>query len=222
MSILSVRRGLLALAAATTVLAGCLAVVGQASASTLYACVKKSGTAHIYAKKPKCKKGESKLSWNTAGPAGKNGANGANGGGGANGTNGVNGQDLTSHTPLPSGQSESGFFGIGGGSNTSGEVGEGVSFSQPLAAGLTENHVVFNLPEATSTHCPGIGRADAGFMCLYAGEIQSLSYANTLNFPAFPGKSYEFQATGKYGFAVYFKVLGTGGFVDGVWSITAP
>lgn len=220
MSRFTLRRVLMALATAGALMLSSFAAASPADASTVYACVTKGGTAHLYfSKKPKCKKKQKLVSWNTTGPAGKNGANGGNG---TNGTNGVNGQDLTSHTPLPSGQSESGFFGVGGGSNTSGEVGEGVSFSQPLAAGLTENHVVFNLPETTSTHCPGIGRADAGFMCLYAGEIQSLSYDLTLNFPAFPGKLYEDEATGKYGFVVYFKVLGTGGFADGVWSVTAP
>jgi hypothetical protein len=222
MSLCTARRGATLVAVVGMLLTAALGWSTQAKASTLYACAKKSGNAHIYAKKPKCKKGETKLSWNTAGPAGKNGKNGGPGANGTNGTNGTNGQDLTSHTQLPSGQSESGFFGVGAGASASGEVGEGVSFSQPLAAGLTENHVVFNLPEATSPHCPGIGRADAGFMCLYTGEIQSLSYNATLNFPTFPGKSYEFEATGKFGFVVYFKVLGSAGFTDGVWTVTAP
>lgn len=66
------------------------AAASPANASTLYACVKKNGNAHIYSKKPKCKKGESKVSWNNVGPAGKNGANGGNG---ANGSNGANGKD---------------------------------------------------------------------------------------------------------------------------------
>src|SRR6185312_11709382 len=85
------RRAMLAAATAGAFLISALAVVPQASASTLYACVKKNGSAHVYSKKPKCKKGESKLSWNTAGPAGKNGANGTNGANGANGVNGANG-----------------------------------------------------------------------------------------------------------------------------------
>jgi hypothetical protein len=84
------RRSLpLAIAAALTV-AG-LAGATQAQASTLYACVKKSGTARVFTKKPKCKKGESKISWNTSGPAGANGTNGKNGTNGSNGSNGTNG-----------------------------------------------------------------------------------------------------------------------------------
>jgi hypothetical protein len=57
----------------------------------LYACVKKNGSARVFTKKPKCKKGEKKLSWNNEGPAGKNGVNGTNGTKGTNGTNGTNG-----------------------------------------------------------------------------------------------------------------------------------
>jgi hypothetical protein len=66
------------------------AAVPAAQASTLYACVTKSGTAHVYTKKPKkCRSKKEKLvSWNTAGPAGKNGINGTNG---SNGVNGING-----------------------------------------------------------------------------------------------------------------------------------
>jgi hypothetical protein len=42
----------------------------QANASKIYACVKKNGTARFVKKSTKCKKGESKLSWNSEGPAG--------------------------------------------------------------------------------------------------------------------------------------------------------
>src|SRR6185312_9815752 len=92
------RRAMLAAATAGAFLISALAVVPQASASTLYACVKKNGSAHIYAKKPKCKKGESKLSWNTAGPAGSPGSPGSagkDGAGGKDGAAGKNGLDGT-------------------------------------------------------------------------------------------------------------------------------
>ncbi|HEX4435852.1 MAG TPA: hypothetical protein VH061_03560 [Solirubrobacteraceae bacterium] len=92
MSTLTARRGLLTLAVASALLVGSFAVAASASASTLYACVKKSGSAHVFAKKPKCKKGETKLSWSATGPAGKNGANGSNGANGTNGKDGAPGQ----------------------------------------------------------------------------------------------------------------------------------
>ncbi len=65
-----------------------LAMAPQSQASTIYACVKKSGTPRIVSKKTKCKKGEKRLSWSTQGPAGKNGAAGATGSAGAKGETG--------------------------------------------------------------------------------------------------------------------------------------
>jgi hypothetical protein len=85
------RRALIALVTASALTAACLVGSSAATASTLFACVKKNGTAHLYSKKPKCKKGEKKLTWSNVGPAGKNGVNGANGTNGANGSNGAAG-----------------------------------------------------------------------------------------------------------------------------------
>lgn len=89
MSMKARTRGMFATAVVVALAVTAFAAASQAQASTLYACVKKNGTARIYSKKPKCKKGESKLSWNTTGPAGKNGANGSNGSNGSAGTNGA-------------------------------------------------------------------------------------------------------------------------------------
>jgi len=80
MSMLVIRRGTAVLGTAGALLLAVLAIAPQANAATLYACVKnKTGTARVFTKKPKCKRGETKLSWNTTGPAGVNGRNGANG-----------------------------------------------------------------------------------------------------------------------------------------------
>jgi hypothetical protein len=85
---LATRRGSVLLVAIGSLLCAALITASQAGATTLYACVKKDGTAHVYTKKPKCKKHETKLSWSTEGPAGKNGLSGANG---ANGKEGLQG-----------------------------------------------------------------------------------------------------------------------------------
>jgi hypothetical protein len=89
MPTLSTRRGTVLLVAMGALLLAVLVAASQAGASTLYACVKKDGTAHIYTKKPRCKKRESKLSWSSQGPAGRNGANGVNGASGVNGKEGL-------------------------------------------------------------------------------------------------------------------------------------
>jgi hypothetical protein len=71
-----------------------LTIAPQAGASTLYACVKKkTGTARFVSARTRCRKGETKLAWNTTGPAGSNGANGRNGANGKNGANGSNGSN---------------------------------------------------------------------------------------------------------------------------------
>ena len=87
----TVRRRALPLAIAGALLLTSLTLVSEAHASVLYACVKKDGSARIYARRHRCRRGETRLSWNSEGPAGSRGANGRNGRNGANGSNGANG-----------------------------------------------------------------------------------------------------------------------------------
>src|SRR5882757_6581991 len=96
------RRALATLTSGAALMLSTVATAPQADAATLYACVKKNGNARVFTRRPKCKRHESRLSWNTSGPAGRNGLNAANGspgaGGaagrdGATGKGGVNGKD---------------------------------------------------------------------------------------------------------------------------------
>jgi hypothetical protein len=95
-------RGAGLLAALAVSLLAALATASHARGATYYACVKKNGVAHIDTKRPKCKRGERKLSWNNVGPAGKKGRDGLSGKDGTNGTNGAEGE-----TGAPGG-----FFGV--------------------------------------------------------------------------------------------------------------
>lgn len=103
MSLAHNRRMLVALAACAALMTAVLAAAPQAEAApTLFACVKKTGAVKVFSKKPKCKKGETLLSWNSKGAAGKNGVNGINGAGGkegAAGKNGTNGTDGAAGQP---------------------------------------------------------------------------------------------------------------------------
>jgi hypothetical protein len=95
MSVRFMRR-LVAVSCATSVVAAAsLAAAPTAGASTIYVCVKKkSGVMRLVDRKAKCKRGESKLTWNQsgpAGPAGKTGATGATGTTGSGGSAGLNG-----------------------------------------------------------------------------------------------------------------------------------
>lgn len=97
------RRVTAAFVASASLLIVALAAVPAANAATIYACQKKKGGAiHIVTKKAKCKKGETKLSWNTSGPAGKNGANGTNGKDGKNGEPGQPQKAVTFNQTLES------------------------------------------------------------------------------------------------------------------------
>jgi hypothetical protein len=79
------------LATASILLLSALAIAPQAGAATLYVCVKKhAGTARFVSARTKCRRNETKLAWNTSGPAGRNGTNGKNG---SNGKGGANGKD---------------------------------------------------------------------------------------------------------------------------------
>jgi hypothetical protein len=144
-----------------------------------------------------------------AGPVGKDGASGKEG------KEGAKGQDLTSHTPLPSGQSESGHWAVTNGSSTTGFAGSSVSFSQPLAAAIPAGNVVYNEAEKTSTHCSGPGKAAAGFVCLYAQEQTGVTVFNIFGFKE------SSMSADKTGFAIYFEDK-EAGFADGVWTVTAP
>jgi hypothetical protein len=82
------------LAVTGALLLAAFAAAPAADASTIYVCAKKSnGAVRIVGKNARCKKGESKMSWNTEGPAGKNGSNGAAGPAGATGAPGANGKE---------------------------------------------------------------------------------------------------------------------------------
>jgi hypothetical protein len=221
-NLISRRAIVLSGALATLMLLIALLGATHANAATIHACLnKKTGAVRVVSSKAKCKKSEKTLSWNSEGPAGKNGLsgnnglNGASGSNGTNGTNGTNGQDLTSHTPLPSGQSESGFYGVGSGSSTTGYVAEGISFSQPLAAAIAANHVVYNTTGAISPHCLGFGKAERGYVCLYEAEASGLSFYVARDF------ALNTNAADKYGFALFFEVKAAG-FAAGSWTVTAP
>ncbi|MGC2374185.1 MAG: hypothetical protein WA484_09955 [Solirubrobacteraceae bacterium] len=215
-NLISRRAIVLSGALATLMLLIALLGATHANAATIHACLnKKTGAVRVVSSKAKCKKSEKTLSWNSEGPAGKNGLNGNNGLNGASGSNGTNGQDLTSHTPLPSGQSESGFYAVGSGSSATGYVAEGISFSQPLATAIAANHVVYNTLGTISPHCLGFGKAESGYVCLYEAEFSGLSFYVTRDF------ALNTNAADKYGFALFFEVKAAG-YAAGSWTVTAP
>ncbi len=89
-------RGIAVLAAAGTLLLCVLAAAPTADAATIYGCYKRSsGALRVRRVGQKCRRGEVKVAWNTAGPAGKPGANGKNGATGKAGLQGKTGEKGT-------------------------------------------------------------------------------------------------------------------------------
>jgi hypothetical protein len=116
-----------------------LAADASAGPTTYYACVKKNGAARISKKKLRCRKGESRLSWRSAGLPGRPGAKGVNGVAGRDGlngkdgVNGANGRDGTSGT-----NGVDGVNGVNGTNGKDGANGAVAGFATaPLSEGVT-------------------------------------------------------------------------------------
>jgi hypothetical protein len=148
------------------------------------------------------------------GAKGHNGTNGTNGATGATGVTGATGANLTSQTPLPSGQSESGFYAAAGGSSTTGFIGTGITYSQPLTAPIPDSSVIWNKAGTTSIHCPGYGKADRGFLCLYDNEENGVGTG-----VFYSGDSF---STPSAGAILYWTLTATGNYVSGEYTVTAP
>jgi Collagen triple helix repeat (20 copies) len=79
MSMMMTRRTGAALAVLAALTVAALVLSAQSDARNVYACVKGNGTVRVYTKKPKCKGGESRVTWASPGPRGGEGLPGAQG-----------------------------------------------------------------------------------------------------------------------------------------------
>jgi hypothetical protein len=158
-----------------------------------------------------------------AGPIGPIGLTGAKGETGAQGTPGAN---LTAETTLPSGQSESGAFSAGGGFTKTGFgfIGAGITYVQPLASAIPDNHIVDvqGPPGETAPHCPGLGQADKGYLCLYDDVFNDVEpgygYSST------EASGHKYLGTPSPGVVLYWEILAGEGepYVGGEYTVTAP
>jgi hypothetical protein len=220
-------RGIALLAAATFSLFAALATASQAGAATYYACVKKNGSAHVYTKKPRCRRGEKRLSWNSIGPAGRNGRNGTNGKNGTNGANGATGSKGESGAPggffgvLPSGKMMTGTYASQG--DVAGQqYRTAVSFLLSLPAAPTGEHIHYiKSGEAVPPGCGGTVAAPValpGNLCIFEGhsignsanrgEVNPVNDEANLSMPVF-------------GFGIYATCETLECVNEGTWAVTA-
>jgi hypothetical protein len=117
---------------------------------------------------------------------------------------------------LPSGQTESGVYAVAGPTSGSRLV-EGIQFAIPLAAALNSSHVEFREYSTTSTNCPGVGQAQAGYLCVYESDfahraVVSDSVSNHLIS----------AGADAYGFMVWLFASDVDGWSTGSWTVKAP
>lgn len=156
------------------------------------------------------------------GPQGPQGLQGPAGRTGPAGKEGAPGADLTATTPLESGETETGIFAAAGGGpgTAAGQVmTANINFVQPLSAALDFNHtVVLKKNESSASHCPGVGEAAPGYLCVYVGYESAASIYTPVENPQ-TGNA----GTGTDGANAYAETLATGaGAVSGTWAVTAP
>jgi hypothetical protein len=218
-------RGVGVVTAVMFALVAALATASQARAATYYACVKKNGSAHVYTNKPRCRRGEKLLSWNSIGPAGRNGRNGTNG---ENGTNGANGADGETGAPggffdvLPPGKMMSGAYA------SQGTVGgkqyrTAVSFLLSLPAAPTAEQIHYiKVGERVPSGCGGtveVPIALPGNLCIFEG----VSFGNGAN--RGENNPIDDEAPNAsmpvFGFGVYSSCESAPCFVEGSWAVTA-
>jgi hypothetical protein len=219
MSVPITRRGIMVLAAAGALLLAVLAAAPQAEAATIYACAKKKGGAvRVVSKKAKCKKSETKLSWNTNGPGGKNGANGLNGSNGKDGVQGKEGVPGPFGETLPSGKSETGVYALEGSASV---IQSGWGFPFALASAPAIHFIADGT--APPAQCPGSvkdPKASPGHLCVYEGT----SHGGTVSSKGiFNPENESFLTTSRYGFGfnINNSTTGANAWSQGTWAVAA-
>jgi hypothetical protein len=151
----------------------------------------------------------------TPGTQGPKGAEGPTGSKGATGSDGAKG--LSALSVLPSGESESGYYGMAQEATVGKDVGIGVTFPIPLEGRAPKEQVIYNPgPEGTSLHCSGPGHADRGFVCIYSDEAVGVETPLIISF-----ERPQTIGTGRLGFSMRWKATATFAADDGTYTVTA-
>jgi hypothetical protein len=136
-----------------------------------------------------------------------------------NATNSSSADVATGQGTLRSGASESGIWASSGGA-ASNYPSAAISFSIPLAAPLDNAHTIY-VSGASATHCSGLGHADPGYLCVYQGEINNLTFLEFLT-PGGAGTPSASGGASADGAVMYFTFSAAMNYADGRWTVTAP
>ena len=105
------------------------------------------------------------------------------------------------------------MFGAGGGSPAS-YIDEGITYAQPLATAIPDGNIV-DVKGSSATHCPGIGQADQGYLCLYERIYNQV------------GTGYGYSSSQGFtspsvGVVLYWPITGANAYSGGEYTVTAP
>lgn len=124
---------------------------------------------------------------------------------------------------LPSGKTLTGLIAIGFHADAAGEVWRpSTSFAIPLKNPIAFPKNIY-VPGSSAPHCPGLGKADPGYLCLYqqrlVGALNQPTSVNIGNVDDPIGGS----GVGRHGFNIYLTSSGAGNAdFSGVYAVTAP
>lgn len=119
-------------------------------------------------------------------------------------------------TTLPSGKSESGVFATADGDSAGGGyIGLTITYPRALAAPIAEGNII-DVQAASGPHCPGVGQADRGYLCLYDTDTTGTTG------PVFYSDTGPDSGVGTLGVVLYWTVGAGDAYVGGSWTVTAP
>jgi hypothetical protein len=149
------------------------------------------------------------------GPKGDTGPQGPKGDKGDRGEKGERGEPGPAVQILPSGQTETGAWAA---SAANGAISmSALNFLPKLPQSVPPSNEAYLKEGQTTTQCPGAGKAQAGFLCVYTG------FENGLTFGSFYTPSSSFSTSAEPGGVIlFFNSTAIYGNARGVWAYTAP
>jgi len=123
---------------------------------------------------------------------------------------------------LPTGKTEVGDWSFGTSADvTSGTNGRpGFSFPVPLAGAIAAGKAIY-VTGASATHCPGAGKANAGYLCVYQKLL--VNKTTTTSASIFNPETGATATASQRGFGLYLVAAGVGDwYAAGSYAVGAP
>jgi hypothetical protein len=149
------------------------------------------------------------------GPAGPKGDTGPQGAKGDRGEKGERGEPGAAVQVLPSGQTATGVWAVSAANG--GLAMTAINFVPKLQQPVLRANEVYETEGQTSVRCPGVGQAQPGILCVYAGWENAVTFAGFLTPSKTSGEDAETP-----GVAFYLNSTEAQGNARGTWAYTAP